>query len=96
MVLVQLKAFKGKYKIQNRWENMPYKVLEYDRPNLTIYCVQKEGEKIKTRILHRNLLFTLICRNLGEDHNDQQQNVNDENKILHLRRFCRLRGKFPR
>ena len=62
---------------------MPYKVLEYVRPNLPIYYVQKEGEEIKTRILHRNLLFPLICRNFSEDWNDQQQNVNDENENSH-------------
>ena len=49
MVLVWQKAFKGKHKIQDRWENMPYKVLECVTPNLPIYCVQKGGEKIKTK-----------------------------------------------
>ena len=64
---------------------MPYKVLECVKPNLPIYHVQKMGEKIKTRVLHRNLLFPLICRNLGKNHNDQQQNVNAENKTSHSR-----------
>ena len=45
MVLVWQKAFKGKHKIQDRWENIPYKVLECVWPNLPIYCVQKEGEE---------------------------------------------------
>ena len=37
MVLVHQKAFKGKHKIQDRWLNSSYKVLEYVRPNLPIY-----------------------------------------------------------
>ena len=83
MVLVHPKAFKGKHKIQDRWENIHHKVLECVRPSLPIYEVQKEEERIKTRVLHRNLLFSLMCNNVGDDHNDQQQNVNDENKTSH-------------
>ena len=83
LVLVQQKAFKGKHKIQDRWENVPYNVLEHIRPNLSIYQVQMEGENIKTRVLYRTLLFPLICSNLGEDHNVQQQNMNEENETSH-------------
>ena len=83
MVLVWQKAFKGKHKIQDWWENIPYKVLECVKPNLPIYHVQKEEEKIKTRVLHRKVLFPLTCKNLGEGWNDQQQNVKDENENSH-------------
>ena len=83
MVFAWQKAFKDIHKIQDRWENVPYKVLEYIIPNHSIYWVQMEGERVKTRFLHRNLLFSLICSNMGEDNKDQQQNANNENETSH-------------
>ena len=83
MVPVWQKAFRGKHKIQDRWENVSYKFLECIRPNLPIYQVQMEGERIKTRLFHRNLLFPLICSSWSEDHNDQPQNMNGENDTSH-------------
>ena len=37
LVLVRQKAFLGKHKIQDRWENEPYTVLEQVRPDAPIF-----------------------------------------------------------
>ena len=52
-------AFKGKHKIQDRWENTSYKVLTKVNCGLSIYKVQKGGEN-HVRILHHNMLLPLI------------------------------------
>ena len=58
LVLVRQKAFLGKHKIQDRWENEPYIVLEQVRPDAPVFKVAREGET-KSRTLHRNMLFPL-------------------------------------
>ena len=60
LVLVRQKSFKGKHKIQDRWENEPYEVISQLRPNLPVYKVMKKGSDSKPRVLHRNLLFPLL------------------------------------
>ena len=57
MVLVRQKVCKGKHKIQDKWENTPYKVVEQINPNLPVFCVESTGDSNKTRVLHRNVLF---------------------------------------
>ena len=64
IVLVRQKAFKGKHKIQRRWENNHYKVIERIKDDLPVYKV--EGPAGTKRILHRNLLFPLLTRQQGE------------------------------
>ena len=57
--LVRQKAFLGKHKIQDRWENEPYTVLAQVRPDAPIFGVARDGE-IKSRTLHRNMLLPLL------------------------------------
>ena len=61
LVLVRQKAFLGKHKKQDRWENEPYTVLEQVRPNAPIFRVARDGET-KSRTLHRNMLLPLLQR----------------------------------
>ena len=63
LVLVRQKAFKGKHKVSDKWENTPYHVIEHVGRHLPVYKVQLIGETTKFRILHRNLLFPLAMRN---------------------------------
>ena len=65
--LVRQKAFKGKHKIEDRWENIPFCVPERIHTSLPIYRVQKEGEKSKTKVLQQNLLFLLSLEKESED-----------------------------
>ena len=60
-VLVSQKSFIGKHKIQDRWENVPYSVVDWVKglPVHKIQCVIAEG-KSKVRVLHHNMLFQLM------------------------------------
>ena len=73
MVLVRQKAFKGKHKIQDKWENIPYKVVEQVDPKLPVFRVESSGEIPKSRVLHRNMLFPLLTHDL-----DQVQSSGDD------------------
>ena len=61
LVLVRQKAFLEKHKIQDRWENESYTVLEQVRPDALIFRVARDGEA-KSRTLHRNMLLPLLQR----------------------------------
>ena len=58
LVLVRQKVFLGKHRIQDRWENEPYTVLEQVRPDAPVFKVARKGET-RSRTLHRNMLFPL-------------------------------------
>ena len=57
LVLVRQKAFKGKCKISNRWENIPYHVIQCIGGHLPVYKVQLVGETTRFRVLHRICCF---------------------------------------
>ena len=61
LVLGRQKAFLGKHKIQDRWENEPYTVQEQVRPDALIFRVARDGEA-KFRTLHTNMLLPLLQR----------------------------------
>ena len=85
-MLVRQKAFKGKHKIQDRWENIPYYVIEKVKDDIPVYKIQKEGE-CKTKTLHRNLLFPLMLKyedvygnnNPSKDQDDESLVTSDIN-----------------
>ena len=61
LVLVKVVAFKGRHKIQNRWESGEYVVLQQPDPIIPVYVV-KPAEGGKQRVLHRNLLLPIGAR----------------------------------
>ena len=75
LVLVRQKAFKGKHKISDRWNNTPYQVIQHVGEHLPVYKVQLVRENSKTRTLQRNLLFPLTLKN-GSD--EIQQNLEEK------------------
>ena len=70
IVLVRQKGFKGKHKIQDKWENTPYKVVEQKGPHLPMFLVENTENPTKTKVLHRNMLFPLLTQNLDHTKND--------------------------
>ena len=58
MVLVRKTAWKGKHKIQDRWESDEYQVIGQPNPDIPVYKVECVAGG-RTRILHRNLLLPL-------------------------------------
>ena len=83
LVLVRQKGFKGKHKIQDKWENTPYKVVEQKNPGLPVFLVENTEIPSKTRVLHRNMLFPLLTQNL--DHKDTlTDNVSEDKEVESL------------
>ena len=61
LVLVKKTAWKGKHKIQDRWESDEYQVIEQPTPGIPVYKVKCIAGG-KTRVLHCNLLLPLQGR----------------------------------
>ena len=61
LVLVKQTAWKGRHKIQDRWESGEYQVVDQSTPGVPIYSVKSVAGG-KTRVLHRNLLLPLQGR----------------------------------
>ena len=61
LVLIKTTAWKGKHKIQDRWENDEYQVIEQPTPGIPVYKVKCIAGS-KTRVLHHNLLLPLQGR----------------------------------
>ena len=61
LVLVKQTAWKGRHKIQDRWESGEYQVVGQPTPTVPVYTVKNVAEG-RTRVLHRNLLRPLQHR----------------------------------
>ena len=61
LVLVKKTAWKGKHKIQDRWESDEYQVIAQPTPGIPVYKVKCIAGG-RTRVLHRNLLLPLQGR----------------------------------
>ena len=61
LVLVKKTAWKGRHKIQERWESGEYQVVGQPTPGVPVYAV-KSAAGVKTKVLHRNLLLPLQGR----------------------------------
>ena len=78
LVLVKKTAWKGKHKIQDRWESDEYQVIEQPTPGIPVYKVKCIAGG-KTRVLHHNLLLPLqgrlrqLKRQVGIDTPDPEE-----------------------
>ena len=61
LVLVKQTAWKGRHKIQDRWESGEYQVVGQPTPGVPVYTVKKVAGG-KTKVLHRNLLLPVQGR----------------------------------
>ena len=61
LVLVKKTAWRGKHKIQERWESDEYQVIEQPTPGIPVYKVKCIAGG-RTRVLHCNLLLPLQDR----------------------------------
>ena len=64
-VLVHVTAFKGRHKMQNRWENSEYVVEKWPYPDLPVYVVCPRDGEGHSQTLHRNYLLP-ISSNMGQ------------------------------
>ena len=67
LVLVKKFGFRGKHKIQDRWENQVYEVLESCHSSPLVFRIRKEDGTGNIRVVHRNLLLPFRSRILDED-----------------------------
>ena len=74
LVLVRVVAHKGKHKIQNKWEDDEYVVLDQPNPDIPVYTV-KPVNGGRERTLHRNLLLPLDVKLTKEEDSDQEFEV---------------------
>ena len=82
LVLVRKTAWKGKHKIQDRWESDEYQVIGQPDPGIPVYKVESVAGG-RTRILHRNLLLPLqgrIRQPGGQEVEDLQSPEEEENE----------------
>ena len=68
LVLVKKFGFRGKHKIQDRWENHVYEeVLESCHSSPLVFRIRREDGEGGIRVLHRNLLLPFKTRILDEE-----------------------------
>ena len=59
-VLLKCTAFKGKHKIQDRWENAIYEVIEQPLGKVPFFKIHSTEGDEKMKVVHRNLLLPLF------------------------------------
>ena len=59
-VLLKHTAFKGKHKIQDRWENAIYKVIEQPLGKIPVFKIKSMEGDDKMKVVHKNLLLPLF------------------------------------
>ena len=85
IVLVKRVAWKGRHKIQNKWEPSEYIVVEQPNLKVPVYKV-KSLEDNKIRVLHRNMLLPLGIKFLPEDESEQDSEEESEYNLCHIDR----------
>ncbi|XP_052098324.1 uncharacterized protein LOC127733081 [Mytilus californianus] len=76
-VLVKILAFDGTHKLQDKWEEDPYVILDQPNTELPVYVVRKENGHGRKRTLHRNHLLPIgsINEELVEENTTHQMPV---------------------
>ena len=59
-VLLKHSAFKGKHKIQDRWENTIYEVMAQPLGKIPVFKIKSMEGDDKTKVVHGNLLLPLF------------------------------------
>ena len=94
IVLVKRVAWKGRHKIQNKWEPSEYVVIEQPNLKVPVYKV-KSLEDIKIRVLHRNMLLPLGIKFIPEDESEQDSEEEPEFEKCSLERLISERISQP-
>ena len=86
LVLVKKTAWKGRHKIQDRWESDEYQVIGQPNPGIHVYEVKCIAGG-KTRVLHYNLLLPLQGRirqqegQMGIDHLSPEEEEEEDSGL---------------
>ena len=77
-VLVHVTTFKGRHKMQDRWENREYVVEKWPYPDLPVYVVCPRDGEGHSLTLHRNYLLP-ISSNMRQDETDGSEDRVENN-----------------
>ena len=77
IVLVKRVAWKGRHKIQNKWEPSEYVVIEQPNAKVPVFKV-KSLEVNRIRVLHRNILLPLGIKFIPEEESEQDSEEEPE------------------
>ena len=86
LVLVKKTAWKGKHKIQDRWESDEYQVIEQPTPGIPVYKVKCIAGG-RSRVLYHNLLLPLQGRlrqsegQMGIDTPDPKEEEEEDSRL---------------
>ena len=80
IVLVKRVAWKGRHKIQNKWEPSEYIIIEQPNLEVPVYKV-KSLEDNKIRTLHRNMLLPLGVKFIPEESEESDQYSEEEPEL---------------
>ena len=79
LVLVKQTAWKGRHKIQDRWEEDEYQVVDQPTPGIPVYVVKSIAGG-RPRVLHRNLLLPLQGRLRQEGATGEGSNADSDSE----------------
>ena len=90
LVLVKSVAWKGRHKIQNKWEPDEYIAVSQPNKQIPVYSVKPVGDG-KERVFHRNMLLPLGIKFVPEIESDIDSDQEEEPEIVRLKdRFLRI------
>ena len=95
LVLVKRVAWKGRHKIQNKWEPEEYVAVEQPNKSIPVYKVKSVGNG-KERVLHRNMLLPLGIKFVPENYSDieSDQEEPEYNQCQVVRQISKTEPQF--
>ena len=94
LVLVKRVAWKGRHKIQNKWEPEEYVVLSQPNKSVPVYKVKPVGNG-KERVLHRNMLLPLGIKFVPENDSDIDSDQGEEPEFEQCQVERQISEKLP-
>ena len=82
-VLLKCTAFKGKHKIQDRWENTIYEVIEQTLGKIPVFKIQSMEGDDKMKVVHRNLLLPLFSDSSDHTSESDTKSMFDQTVSTH-------------
>ena len=70
--------FKGKHKIQDRWENTIYEVTEQPLGKIPVFKIKSMEGEDKMKVVHRNLLLPLFSDPSDQTNESDTKSMVDE------------------
>ena len=82
-VLLKCTTFKGKHKIQDRWKNTIYEVVEHPMGKIPVFKIKSMEGDAKMKVLHMNLLLPLFSDPSDHTNELNSKSVVDQTVSMH-------------